>query len=182
MDEKSPAPAPKPSDVKNSKDKAPKIYDVVFDEESAAQHKADNERIAAATTTAGAAVAAEVVAAPDMENVEKVAKAAAAGKKPGVPATEYAVVSGNDKDDVKVSAIVFENIKAKKSLSVHHLQRRLREWGYEEAYADLDGWYGVRTRDAVHAFQKEHGLEVGDINLETLKAIFEGDTNVRVRP
>jgi hypothetical protein len=172
------SPKPKPSAPK--KVDAPVIYDAVLDEHTAVQHAAldaalvtdkdVHEKVAAADVV----VEEEVIAAPVVEVVEK--------KTSSAPKSAYAVVSGKDKDDVRLSAIVFENIKAKKSLSVHHLQRRLNEWGYVSAYLERDGWYGTLTRDAVHEFQKDHGLTVGDLDLATLSAIFEGDTNVRVMP
>lgn len=120
----------------------------------------------------------EVVAEPVAEVIEVVTEPAA----PAVPPTVFAVVSGSDRDDVALHNIVFENVHAKKSLSVHHLQRRLNEWGFVEAYLDRDGWYGERTRSAVHEFQAMKGLPVGNLDLATLVAIFEGDTNVRVLP
>lgn len=99
-----------------------------------------------------------------------------------VPATVYAVVGGADVDDVILSNVVYKNIYAKKSLTVHHLQRRLAEWGFVGAHLDKDGWYGDATVAAVHEFQAARGLAVGELDLITFQAIFEGDTNVRVIP
>lgn len=164
MSEKN-APKPKPSATK--RDEAVVIYDAVLDEDTLAQH-------AALEAEADMEVVEEVVATPVVEE-EKAASSKA-------PKSEYAVVSGKDKDEVRLSAIVFENVRSKKSLSVHHLQRRLREWGINGGYTDRDGWYGVSTRDAVHEFQKSQGLPVGDLDLATLQAIFENDDNVRVLP
>lgn len=174
------SPKPKPSAPK--KVEAPVIYDAVLDEHTAEQHAeldaalvADMDVHEKVADAADVVVEEEVIAAPVVEVVEK-------KKTSSAPKSAYAVVSGKDKDDVRLSAIVFENIKAKKSLSVHHLQRRLNEWGYVSAYLERDGWYGTLTRDAVHEFQKDHGLTVGDLDLATLSAIFEGDTNVRIAP
>ena len=146
------------------KPKAPVIYDAVLDDATLAQH---------ADVDADMEIVEEVVAAPVEE------KKAASSK---APEAEYAVVSGKDKDEVRLSAIVFENKLAKKSLSVHHLQRRLREWGFDGGFTDRDGWYGVSTRDAVHAFQKKQGLPVGDLDMATLAVLFENDDNVVVKP
>lgn len=165
------SPKPKPSSPK--KVDVPVVYDAVLDEDTIAQHTEAEVEVAAE---------AEVVAPVDTEVSEKVEAIVPAAKKSSAPATAYAVVSGNDKDEVRLSAIIFENVKAKKSLSVHHLQRRLNEWGFASAYTDRDGWYGVPTRDAIHEFQEAQGLPVGDLDMVTLKAIFEGDTNVRVMP
>jgi peptidoglycan hydrolase-like protein with peptidoglycan-binding domain len=61
-------------------------------------------------------------------------------------------------------------------LSVHHLQRRLAALGYNNADADKDGWYGDLTRDAVASFQADKNLKgAGQMNAETLEAIFAGD-------
>jgi hypothetical protein len=167
-------PKPKAPRAKLHKaDKPPVIYDAVLDEETMKRH-ADLRAPAAEL---------EVVAAPDMEDVEKVEEPAAA--KPAAssaPESPYAVVSGKSVDDVHLSKIVYKNIKAKKSLSVHHLQRRLVEWGLPFAQLDQDGWYAEHTVDAVHEFQTKQGLPVGDLTIETLTAIFENDSNVRVLP
>jgi len=93
-----------------------------------------------------------------------------------VYAERSAVVSGADKDEVLLSACVYKNMYARKSLSVHHLQRRLAVLGYHNADADKDGWYGDLTLDAVAAFQSDKNLKGdGQMNAATLEAIFTGD-------
>lgn len=93
-----------------------------------------------------------------------------------VRAEHNAVVSGADKDEVLLSACVYRNVYARKSLSVHHLQRRLAVLGYHSADADKDGWYGDLTRDAVASFQADKNLKGdGQMNAATLEAIFAGD-------
>ena len=93
-----------------------------------------------------------------------------------VYAERSAVVSGADKDEVLLSACVYKNMYARKSLSVHHLQRRLAVLGYHNADADKDGWYGDLTLDAVAAFQSDKNLNGdGQMNAATLEAIFTGD-------
>jgi peptidoglycan hydrolase-like protein with peptidoglycan-binding domain len=93
-----------------------------------------------------------------------------------VRAERSAAVSGADKDEVLLSACVYRNAYARKSLSVHHLQRRLAVLGYHAADADRDGWYGDLTRDAVAAFQADKKLDgAGYMNAATIKAIFAGD-------
>lgn len=89
-----------------------------------------------------------------------------------------AVVGDADTDEVFLSRLVYKAY-AKKSLSVHHLQRRLNELGYPVAYSDLDGWYGELTHEAVAQFQIDRGLQAsGLMNAETATAIFDGDPNV----
>jgi peptidoglycan hydrolase-like protein with peptidoglycan-binding domain len=91
------------------------------------------------------------------------------------------VVSGKDKDDVFLKQAVFKNPRARKSLTIHHLQRRLAELGYADAAADRDGWYGDLTKLAVEAWQKDNKVEpTGLMNAKTLEGIFAGDPNVRV--
>jgi|688.fasta_scaffold12492_2 peptidoglycan hydrolase-like protein with peptidoglycan-binding domain len=93
-----------------------------------------------------------------------------------VRAERSAVVSGADKDEVLLSACVYRNSYARKSLSVHHLQRRLAVLGYHNADADKDGWYGDLTLGAVAEFQADKNLKgAGYMNAETLEAIFAGD-------
>ena len=93
-----------------------------------------------------------------------------------------AVVSGGLSDDVFLERCVFMNVFNRKSLTVHHLQRRLNELGYTEALTDKDGWYGEVTRDAVAAWQRDNNIEGdGTMTAGTFTAIFEGDVNVNVR-
>jgi hypothetical protein len=91
------------------------------------------------------------------------------------------VVSGKDKDDVFLKQAVYKNPRARKSLTIHHLQRRLAELGYADAAADRDGWYGDLTKLSVEAWQKDNKIEpTGLMNAKTLEGIFAGDPNVRV--
>jgi peptidoglycan hydrolase-like protein with peptidoglycan-binding domain len=99
-------------------------------------------------------------------------------KKVAVP---NAAVSGGATDDVYLDRCVFKNLHARKSLTVHHLQRRLAELGYSEALTDKDGWYGDVTRDAVAAWQRDSGVEGdGTMTADTFRQIFADDPNVVV--
>lgn len=100
---------------------------------------------------------------------------------PSVPATTHAVVSNDAVDTVHVSKVVVHNKAQKKSLSVHHVQRRLSEWGFAGAFLDRDGYCGDHTVSALTEFQKSLGLdETGKPDYVTLSRLFEGDTNVRL--
>ena len=91
------------------------------------------------------------------------------------------IASGNDADDVLLANCIYKNKFARKSLTVHHLQRRLNELGYKDAYSDKDGWFGDLTRLAVEKFQQDKGLSVtGDVDADTFTKIFEGDPHVNV--
>jgi len=101
--------------------------------------------------------------------------------KPRTTAVATHVVSGKDKDDVFLKQAVFKNPRARKSLTIHHLQRRLAELGYSDAAADRDGWYGDLTKLAVQAYQKDNRIEpTGLMNAKTIEGIFAGDPNVQV--
>jgi hypothetical protein len=91
------------------------------------------------------------------------------------------VVGLGDKDEVVLGQCVYKNMYTRKSLTVHHLQRRLAELGYGDASADLDGWYGDLTKDSVRQYQGDNNLEAtGVMDAETFKRIFKGDPNVMV--
>lgn len=86
-----------------------------------------------------------------------------------------AAVTG-DKDDVYLSNCIVKNPANRKSLTIHHLQRRLWELGFTSAADDKDGYYGDLTIDSVMAFQEANGLEgTGIVDQETFLAIFEND-------
>ena len=90
-------------------------------------------------------------------------------------------VSGEDVDDVLLANCVYKNVYARKSLTVHHLQRRLIELGYKDADADKDGWLGDETVASIKKFQADKGMDVtGSVDADTFKKIFEGDVHVRV--
>jgi peptidoglycan hydrolase-like protein with peptidoglycan-binding domain len=94
------------------------------------------------------------------------------------PATPF-VVSGKEVDDVSLSALVYKNQLNKKSLSVHHLQRRLNELGYTTAFLDKDGWLGDGTKIAIEQFRKDRDLLGTDlINKATLEALFAEDKGI----
>ena len=91
------------------------------------------------------------------------------------------VVGLGDKDEVALAQCVYKNMYSRKSLTVHHLQRRLAELGYGEASADLDGWYGDLTKESVRQYQGDNNLEAtGVMDADTFKRIFKGDPNVMV--
>jgi peptidoglycan hydrolase-like protein with peptidoglycan-binding domain len=103
--------------------------------------------------------------------------------KPKAPAAQAAthVVGSGDYDEVFLKQCVYKNMYARKSLTVHHLQRRLGELGYGDATADRDGWYGDLTMESVKAFQGDNKLEAtGMMDAKTFERIFAGDPNVKV--
>jgi len=124
------------------------------------------------------AVVEQPVEASEPAAVAPVAKAKKPGRQPSLPGS---TVSGNDVDQVLLSSCVFKNKFARKSLSIHHVQRRLTELGYTEAATDNDGWYGDDTAAAVAKFQAAEGLEAtGAMDMDTLNALFHDDPNVVV--
>lgn len=130
------------------------------------------------------AVAPEPVVVPEpvaVPVVEPTPMPAAESKPKPKASTRSAVVSGGENDDVFLSNCVYKNVYSRKSLTVHHLQRRLTELGYTEANADKDGWLGDLTKAAIIKFQKDKGLNsTGTVDADTFTKIFEGDANVNI--
>ena len=92
-----------------------------------------------------------------------------------------AVVSGNSTDEVHLSRCIYKNIHSRKSLTIHHLQRRLNNLGFTDAYADEDGWYGDLTQLSVKQFQTAKGFEAtGVMDAQTFQEIFKDDVNVSI--
>ena len=95
--------------------------------------------------------------------------------------TEKHVIGTGDADDVYLAKCVYKNIYERKSLTIHHLQRRLEELGYNDVVGDKDGWLGELTMIAIEKFQQDKGLaSTGTVDADTFKKIFEGDSNVNV--
>jgi len=112
----------------------------------------------------------EPVVVPEVEPIPVVAK----------PAEKHVVGTG-DTDDVYLAKCVYKNIYERKSLTIHHLQRRLEELGYKDVIGDRDGWLGELTMISVEKFQQDKGLAAtGKVDADTFMKIFEGDTNVNV--
>ena len=119
-----------------------------------------------------------VVRQVDSKPVTKSETSATVQKTPNVTVV---VTPGADADTVYLSRCVFKNQFARKSLTVHHLQRRLYELGYRDAYSDKDGWYGDLTAKSVKEFQEAKGLEAtGVVDAATFEAVFAGDRAVVV--
>ena len=55
-------------------------------------------------------------------------------------------------DPIYISQMIYKNNLARRSLSVHHLQRRLKELGL--VIEDRDGWFGDGTKQAILDFQR----------------------------
>ena len=97
------------------------------------------------------------------------------------PVAAHAAVTGSF-DEVYLKKCVYENKFERKSLTIHHLQRRLEELGYKDVIGDRDGWLGELTMMSVNKFQQDKGLDVTDksIDEKTFTMIFAGDHNVNV--
>jgi hypothetical protein len=117
-----------------------------------------------------------VVEEPKPEPVPEVKPAPVVAKPTG-----NHVVGKGDADDVYLAKCVYKNMYERKSLTIHHLQRRLEELGYNDVVGDKDGWLGELTMMSVEKFQKDKGLAAtGKIDADTFRKIFEGDSNVNV--
>lgn len=121
--------------------------------------------------------------APEDIPVPKVAKtdnsvSPAPAKKKATPVARHVVGKG-DTDEVLLSrAVPLQRAKTRKSLTIHHLQRRLAELGFPEAASDIDGRWGELTGRAVSDWQKKNGHPEGDLTGKQFTEIFEGDPNV----
>lgn len=85
-------------------------------------------------------------------------------------------------DTVRFDNCIVKNRYNRKSLTVHHVQRRLWECGHKDALKDRDGYYGDITIAAVAEFQREQSIEPADgiMTEETFTRLFTGDPIVRV--
>lgn len=102
-------------------------------------------------------------------------------EKLGLPTVPYAVVGSTDTDWIDNSALVYKNVYSKKSLTVHHLQRRLTELGYDSAGAEMDGWYGDLVQLSMDQWRKDNDLEgEGVPSRAELLMIFKDDPNVSI--
>lgn len=104
----------------------------------------------------------------------------AATPTPTAKPVEGVVVSGKDVDEVYLAKCVYKNKFERKSLTIHHLQRRLAELGYPDAASDKDGYLGDLTQLSIEKFQEANGLPVGKIDETTFSKIFQGDPHVHV--
>jgi hypothetical protein len=164
----------------NENEYQPVAAGIPVDEEPKAAVEESLYEFDSATFTSGepAVVVEEPVPTPEPEPETPKAKPVRAVVEEAV-ATH--VVGNGDKDEVYLKQCVYKNMYARKSLTVHHLQRRLAELGYSDAAADRDGWYGDLTKEAVKAFQGDNKLEgAGIIDATTFERIFAGDPNVKV--
>ena len=89
----------------------------------------------------------------------------------------WAVYSGEKVDTVHASKIIFQNPKARNSLSVMQMQRALNEAGYHETLRDRGGYFSDGTLEALEAFKADKNLTDADL-FEVLSTLFSGDPNV----
>jgi len=156
-------------------------------EETNIEHAGDIEAVAdeAVTVDEAVEVAEEEVQAPDVEPEQVIAEEPMPEPMPEPVVVQQPqvsqAVSGEDIDDVMLANCVYKNVYARKSLTVHHLQRRLIELGYKDADADKDGWLGDETVASIKEFQADKGMDVtGSVDADTFIKIFEGDVHVNV--
>jgi peptidoglycan hydrolase-like protein with peptidoglycan-binding domain len=120
---------------------------------------------------------------PDKKTKNSVSRTRATPEVPPVPeivkSPKRLTASGADTDEVRASALDL-NTKARKSLSVHHLQARLADLGYVEAESGLDGQFDALTRSALAAWQTDNKFPVGPLNHIQIMSLFTGDDNVIV--
>ena len=95
-----------------------------------------------------------------------------------VPATPNSAVSSSGVDTIYYSkAIPAGKNGPRNSLTVQHIQRRLAEHGYTEAWSETR--YGALTESSVHLFQNSRNEdETGVLTRAQFQALFSGDQNV----
>lgn len=123
-------------------------------------------------------VATAPAAAPELSEIS-VSADKPARKKKTIKSAPGQVVSNDPTDLVSVSLLSIDSPR-KKSLSVHHLQRRLVDVGYDTAAADVDGRFGPVTEDALGQWLEANGYT--SLTLEAAVELFDGDPNVNVAP
>ena len=118
------------------------------------------------------------VSPPDEE--PKQTRAKSAGAKPATRKIAPGnVVSGGDTDPIKYSSA--RPSKARKVLTVLHIQRRLAEEGFADAQSAPGGYYEALTTRAVSLWQESRKEPVtGVLTREQFSDLFEGDPNVDV--
>jgi peptidoglycan hydrolase-like protein with peptidoglycan-binding domain len=91
-------------------------------------------------------------------------------------------VQGTDPtDEVRLSAVVYQNPRSRRSLSVWHVQRRLNERGYDTG-GETTGYFSDGTREALRVFQRQFDLPGDGLpTAESLTALFGFDPNVTLR-
>lgn len=119
---------------------------------------------------------------PDAEAEHKTRKPRAKADVPGNPPSPKGQAVGKfHTDDVSVAILSNASPIRRKSLSVHHLQRRLAELGSNEAMATGGkGEYDELTAYAVADWQTRNGYPKGALDATQVKAIFDNDSNVNV--
>ena len=94
------------------------------------------------------------------------------------PRKPWAVYSGGKVDDVHASKIIYENRKAKNSLSVLQMQRALTEAGFPQTLSDRGGYFGPGTLDALDAYRSSVDLPADTDLYDILVLLFKDDPNV----
>lgn len=82
--------------------------------------------------------------------------------------------------EVFADKIIYKNKMAKKSMSVWQVQRRLFDLGYTAVKKAKPGYYEEITQSVVDAYRTENNLGEGQIDEKFLKALFKGDSLVKL--
>jgi hypothetical protein len=96
--------------------------------------------------------------------------------KPEAPKSPNARIMGRGPDPVRVST----GLGSGKSLTTHHIQRRLIERGFPSVYEDRDGFWREGTQSALNAFADVQGLSEAS-HRQILESLFENDDNVELK-
>lgn len=120
------------------------------------------------------------VAAADKEPTQGSVDPAASAEPAVTSTTPYATVSGAAVDPIVYSkAVPTGKTGPRRSLTVYHVQRRLHELGFTDAWSETI--YGKLTKYSVSQYQESRGAEAtGVLTRDQFTALFEGDPNVSV--
>lgn len=118
--------------------------------------------------------------APAKEPTQDSADPAASAEPAAVPSAPNAAVSGAKVDPIAYSrAVPTGKNGPRKSLTVFHIQRRLYEHGYTEAWSETI--YGNLTKSSVRKYQAARDeQQTGILTRQQFEDLFKGDTNVSV--
>lgn len=93
---------------------------------------------------------------------------------------EEVAPSNGEVVEVFEDKIIYLNKRAKRSMSVWQVQRRLFDLGYTAVKKAKPGYYEEITQAVIDAYRAENKLGTGGVDAKFLKALFAGDKSVKL--
>lgn len=97
-----------------------------------------------------------------------------------LPVASAVEVAPSEVVEVFEDKIIYLNTKAKKSMSVWQVQRRLSDLGYTQVRKAKPGYYEEITLKAVEDYRADKNLGDGQIDAKFLKSLFKDDKAVKL--